>query len=52
MSVMNWKQFKEEVEKAGVTDEDEISYIDVSGYDTITVRRGEMDDGKYEFCVE
>lgn len=26
---MKWKKFKEEVEKAGINDENEIAYIDV-----------------------
>ncbi len=31
---MNWKEFKETVEKLGVKDEDKLRYIDLSfGYD-------------------
>lgn len=36
---MTWKEFKAEVERQGVKDEDEIAYIDVAYHETILARR-------------
>lgn len=43
---MTWKEFKEKVEAAGVTDEMEIRYIDVSFPMELSVSPQDEEDGK------
>lgn len=56
---MTWKEFKEQVEAAGVQDEDDVGYIDCYSpwYSSETgssleVKRYEDRDGTFRFSVE
>ncbi len=44
---MNWKTFKEEMKKLGVTDYDELSWIDWNSGDKLKIF-GKNVDGSYE----
>jgi hypothetical protein len=48
---MTWKQFKEEVERNGVTDEMEIFYIDVNMPNRLHVCLPEKDSDDFGFTV-
>ncbi len=44
---MNWKEFKEFIEKQGVTDEMDVDYIDVNGYESAEDMDVEIDDTEF-----
>lgn len=46
---MTWKEFKDEVERAGVSDWDEIKYIDTYGDSPLTINREIAEDGRHNY---
>ena len=38
---MTWKEFKEQVERLGLKDEDELWYIDIQGNEELDVKKDE-----------